>query len=384
MILLGGSLLYFMIFMFTAYKSQVCRFTFKINCAVPILLFGISFAIIAYKTEPLSNAGWDLISHHYLIDQMREAGTMRVPFANSAYHTEFLTVLLHYLVSLLPSDNFFQFIAVMIEFIILSILLRKIQREEDMKGSELCLYFILIFSLCPIYQYVSGIRSVLATSFLWVAIYRDLYFKKKDIVAVMLYGAAVFFHTFSIIVVMFRLLFLLKRLLWKCRFLFLIWGIGIIPIISFFTKLGDMIPLFRGFSGLVRYYGRIGNISRIASNFTKYDFFRVIIVFLLLISSEIGRKYMYQNNRKGIQVIEFYVILCYFSMGSLAVYHLFDRMCIVIAWGSLLTLYYLFTIPGFWYYKVRNLIHFLLCVGCGILFLLNLRHMVVFSDLVVQ
>ncbi len=384
MILLGCSISYLIAFVFVVYKSQISRFTFRVNCVMPVILLGFAFAITAYNIEPIPDAGWDLVSHYKLIDQMRLAGTMRLPFGNAAYNTEPLTILLHYVVSTLPTNNFFKFIAIMIEFIILSIICRSLQQEEHIKGEALCMFFILIFSLCPIYQYISGVRTVLATAFLYGALYRDLYFKRRDPIMFILYGSALSFHTFSLVIIVLRLVFLFRKSMWKCRFLFLFWGVGIVPVMSFFVKLGDRIPFFYGFSELVKYYGELGSVSKLTSNFTKYDFFRILSILLLLLSSEIGSKYVVRNSREGIEFMSFYTILCYFSIGSLVIYHLFDRMCIVVAWGSLLAISHLFKMRGNVYHKKRILIHFLLCITNSMLFLFNLRHMMVFSNLVVK
>lgn len=77
---------------------------------------------------------------------------------------------------------------------------RKIGRQNTVR----CL--VLAICLLPFYSQMSYMRSSIATSFIMLAILRDLEFKKKDVITLLCYAIGCMFHQSAWVFVLFRVL----------------------------------------------------------------------------------------------------------------------------------------------------------------------------------
>lgn len=376
-ILEGISLAYITAFFIAVYCGQGRLSKIHINF-LPLFFLGLAFATIAFNIMPKTN-GWDLAGHYKLVEQMREAGTMNVPRANEVYRTEPVAKFLYYITSLLPENNYFQFIAISVEFINLCFLFSCICKKKALRWGEVSLFLMLIFGLCPLYQYISGVRTALATSFLAYALYRDIGEKKRGGITLLFYIMAITTHTFTIVIVILRLTMLFKKIIWNYRCFLLIWGIGLTAIISLNQKVAAVFPFFNKFSAMVQSNSKAGITPLFTTNF-KYDFIRIMIIVILLILTEMTLKYYRKSaSPQNIGFLEFFIILSYFSLGSIVVYLLFDRMCIIIAWNALLPIYCISNTrrTAFRYFKTVSFLGIM--IGSAVLFLFNIRHLMVYS-----
>lgn len=338
----------------------------------------LGLMIIAYSTLVffiIGREGWDLNVYYSVIESMREDGFNAVQSSGGIdfFDLPFVKILF-YLISKLPYNNFLQLISVTIDYVIFFVILKMVIRKREVPFRSIALFIIVHFAMSSFAYTISGIRNTMAFSVVSFAIIRDLYYKKHDLLTILLYIIPFGIHPAVVIVILLRsFLFIFKK--WPfLQWGLLLWVLGLKVVIKI-VKTSDKLLFLEMLISKAEYYLDLGFIN-LFSNF-KYELLRIIVVVCLwiLVMKCLKRTDLSKPQK---HILWFIKISCLLTIGSIPVYVIFDRLCIFIGWIA----FYPFTLNtekfGIWRIKKGTVI---LLPAAVLLILMNLHHLFVFSQI---
>ena len=251
---------------------------------------GLAYGIIAYHIVPPYE--WDLYRHYVVLDITRKDG-IKYLLKYSIYKNQYGSVLLFYLISLLPNNAFLQFIAIFIEYLILGYIVTDYLGDE-IKSRDIFVIILLHFAMNNIALTVSGVRQTLAFAIISLGIYLDI--SKNKIISIPIYIFGVLVHPGSSGVIILRLFYELYKRYNKVIIILPFWSV-IVTLLSGYMSESNIY--------LINYYGRminvytLGGLSGYADSRPVYALFIFFLIIVVYVLSEIyNKKILLDNSTK--------------------------------------------------------------------------------------
>lgn len=172
-----------------------------------IYFIGLMFGMIGYCTKPRRVI--DISRYHEQLDAIRN-----LPISSAANWMDdglFIKNTFFWIVAQMQDNQILQFFSLFIIYSICAFLL-----SDSLKDSRAELFgrlFVLEVLLIPFYNVFSNVRNVTAFALLSLAVYRDLYRKKRDLATLVLYLVPCYVHMASLVIVAIRVLLpVIKRM----------------------------------------------------------------------------------------------------------------------------------------------------------------------------
>lgn len=159
---------------------------------------GLLFGMMGYCTRPVRTI--DISRYFEQIDGIRE-----LPFSQAAgWMDDGLIVknVFFWLIAKIGDNQLLPFFSLLIIYGITTYVLADALEDDDKKlfGNILLLQILQI----PFYTVFSNVRNVVAFAFLLLAVYRDLYRQKRDIITLVLYIVPCYIHLTGFVIVIVR------------------------------------------------------------------------------------------------------------------------------------------------------------------------------------
>lgn len=370
-VLLEISVLFFVLFFGTLLIGIPIKLGYQKHYIYFFLSFAITFAVIAFFIT--GKPGWDLNIHYKVIDMFRSGELPNGKSNNLEYYQLPVIKLLFYIVAQLPVNNYLQSIVIVITYSILAFIISFFAKQLKIESQHLGIFLLVHFALCSFSYTISGIRNVMAFAFVSAALIRDLWCGRHGILTLLIYVVALCIHPACLLVIMLRIASAIFSRMRALKYILLFWT-GLTVLI---LKLGEYLSFIPFIDMLCRklemysQYGFVGFFSNI-----KYNFFRVFILFLLLsLANKVAR--FHKEGKNQDRYIKFWQNLLYFTLGSLPIYHIFDRFLILAAWTGLPIIFYYH--PTITAYRIPKK-YILLVLPSILLICMNFYGLYIFSE----
>lgn len=169
-----------------------------------VFFIGLSFGLIGYCMEPVREI--DISRYFMQLDSIRY-----LPFSEALnWNNDGLVIknLAFWSIAKLNNNHVLPFVSMFIVYFCVALLVSKGTKEDARLFGVLLL---LEFMILPLFNIFSNVRNVMAFALASVAVYRDLYERKRNIVTALLYFIPCFIHMTGIAVLFIRLSVLLTR-----------------------------------------------------------------------------------------------------------------------------------------------------------------------------
>lgn len=183
-----------------------------------LFIIGILLFMFTYCFEPNPKIRWDLIEHYREVNSMH-GKTFSEAFVSSGYSGIYsIVVIYYYIISRIGNLQLLPVFPVLIDYAVFCYIFLNCQKQKNKYNNKLeisNLMFIMFvwFSTIGVKLAISGIRCVLASSIISLAVY--LYFKdgeKWSIKVILLFIVSTFIHSFSCIII---LIFMITKIKYK-------------------------------------------------------------------------------------------------------------------------------------------------------------------------
>ncbi|PGT89046.1 EpsG family protein [Bacillus sp. AFS040349] len=280
------------------------------------LLISFILAIIGFFVVP--NNTMDLYKHYQVLEAIRISG-IEVVSNHNYYDSLPIFRIYFYLISFLQYNGFLPAITVFITYALTFKTIYKLGIRYNVSKLGMLLAMLFFVGTFNYLGLLSGIRNMLAFSVFAYFLYIDLVEKKNSLFCWLIYILLCFFHSSTVVLVLFRLLlYLYNKFTGKIINIVLIaWSFGSFMIINMLDSLTD-IKLFKLLIMQIEGY----------STLDYYPIIPAISKYLILITIMITFLY-FMNVNKSIKelkgITRFSALIIAFTIGSITNYHIFVR-----------------------------------------------------------
>lgn len=337
------------------HKSKKEKFIVYI---VPLIIATI-LGILSYMFYPKD--GYDLCSYYSWMGKMLTFNNLDL--VNYIFHNgEFIIMTYFYLIARIGNFHLVQFFPTLIIYYIVLYIIFDYARARNISWKNILIVILIFLSLFKFVFAVSSFRYTLAYSIFSLGIYLDLVKNNNHKFIKILYVIPLFIHISSLILLMFRLIFMIKNKLVQGLIVFSIVAISIFPnaFIDILNNI-DNIQVLNYISSKINIY-----LVEEQVDFYFQYFFRIgQTILMFLVNLLIYFKYKTDTEKK---YHTYFYLIGIFTVCIIMRYSIFMRLCdFILILSPILIFKFLDVVKKFKFrWKVISMFGILLLILAGI------------------